>query len=452
MVVIPVRNLSVALMLLAFALAGLAVLAPGLLADPSLTAYKLDQFLGMGQPNTLSAWYAVLIFLAGGLGWGIIAHRSPATPARRFYIVMAALSIFLTIDHSTNTLRNGLEAWSQSTGDFSARAPSTIFVIAMAAVFYTGRRITAAWRTILRAEFYGACALLLAGWLWRMSDPGLLIDAPLPAVWATLLRLIAGVLFLHCALVELAQGMPVALTFERSRRLVIFLVAVVLVFLVLSSIWRVLQLQPDGSHFDPYQLWRLFDVRDEKNFPTLYSVTLWLMSAGLLWLIGLAHRRDGPAKSRPWFGLAAIFLCLSLDESASLHEKLVVTVRRLMPMLAEDSHGLLKYGWIIPVGALVLCLLMAYLPFLKALPQSTRKGMIAGGFIFVAAALVFEVFEGYAVQNLPKHTDTVIETVEEVIEMLGLIVFIDTLLRYLALHVGAMTLRFSTSSTVTAPD
>ena len=135
------------------------------------------------------------------------------------------------------------------------------------------------------------------------------------------------------------------------------------------------------------------NLDDENNLPAWYSSSALLLSAILLAVIGLANKREGNPYTREWFGLAAIFLYLSLDEAASFHEEMGASLR---PMLkaAGYFHGFLRYSWVIPGAMFVLIVALTYLRFLAALPVKTRALFLIAGSLYVGGALGIEMLGG----------------------------------------------------------
>ena len=65
---------------------------------------------------------------------------------------------------------------------------------------------------------------------------------------------------------------------------------------------------------------RLLDLDLENNLPSWYSSIALLLSAVMLPIIGLHHSGRARKFARHWLALAILFLCLSVDEVASIHE------------------------------------------------------------------------------------------------------------------------------------
>lgn len=182
------------------------------------------------------------------------------------------------------------------------------------------------------------------------------------------------------------------------------------------------------GHNRVYGLIPLFDFNIEKNIPTLYSSFSLIVASILLWFISSSQRRMS-LPYIPWLGLAIIFLFLSIDEFASIHERFTVPVRESL-----NTSGLLFYAWVIPYGVGLAVFLIVYFKFLINLPKRIMFLFIISGSIFVAGAVGFELLGGrqseiYGNTNL---TYALYYTCEEFCEMLGIVVFIYSLLMYIA--------------------
>src|SRR5262245_13261791 len=71
----------------------------------------------------------------------------------------------------------------------------------------------------------------------------------------------------------------------------------------------------------PYmKITRLFDMDNEANFPAWYSSIQWAAVAALMAFAVFRLYKRGSKAAFPLFVIAAIFLALSLDEVAQIHE------------------------------------------------------------------------------------------------------------------------------------
>ncbi|MPY93590.1 MAG: hypothetical protein GEV08_11165 [Acidimicrobiia bacterium] len=172
----------------------------------------------------------------------------------------------------------------------------------------------------------------------------------------------------------------------------------------------------------------------ELDVGTEGSVAAWLSSTALagcavalLWI----SRRDRPGLRRAWRGLAVMFACLSLDESASVHEKAIDPLQSSL-----GTSGPLLYAWVVP-GAVVVLVVGAWsIPFLRALERPTALAFVLAGAAYVGGALGFEVLGG-ALAPAPGEVDLLyaaVATVEELLEMLGITFFLAAL----AHHAGKL--------------
>lgn len=173
----------------------------------------------------------------------------------------------------------------------------------------------------------------------------------------------------------------------------------------------------------------VFDLREETNIPTLFSSVTMLISSALLMVIAaMHHNREEPKAA--WVWLALIFLFLALDDTAMLHERLGSKVHEVF-----QTTGYLRYAWVIPYGIGVLIFVAAYARFLLRLPRNIMWLFILSGAVFVTGAIGMEMLSA----NINDYRDTRLmtfflqETVEETLELMGVSMFIYSLLRYLQL-------------------
>ena len=94
---------------------------------------------------------------------------------------------------------------------------------------------------------------------------------------------------------------------------------------------------------------------------------------------------------------------------------------------------MLYYSWIIPFGIFALIVLLAYSRFLLALPRRTGLIFFLSGAVFVTGTIGFEMFEGQINEagGYRSFDYMVLVTVEEILEMVGILGFIYGLLNHL---------------------
>ena len=163
---------------------------------------------------------------------------------------------------------------------------------------------------------------------------------------------------------------------------------------------------------------QLLSLNGDQNVPTWYSSCMLFVCAGLLAIIAAATPANG--YKFHWAILSIIFLYLSADEAASIHEKAGSLLATFINT-GDFSH----YLWVLLYGPLVVVFALAYRGFLSRLPPNARRLFFTAGLLYVGGALGMEVVDGlYAVSyGRSSFGYFLLTQVEEVLEMLGVIVF-----------------------------
>lgn len=176
---------------------------------------------------------------------------------------------------------------------------------------------------------------------------------------------------------------------------------------------------------------RFFNLDSERSIPTWFGALLLAIAAALLGLCATHHARNRDPMRHRWGALAWLFALMSLDEVAGIHEFLGRALGAV-----TDLDRWTYFVWPIPAIALMAMLYLAYRPWFALLDRPTRHGVLAAAAIFLAGALGMELLGGAYWSRVGPHTmDLVyvgITTVEETLEMAGMLVFIHVLLRYAA--------------------
>ena len=163
-----------------------------------------------------------------------------------------------------------------------------------------------------------------------------------------------------------------------------------------------------------------FNLDREMNIPTWFSSILFLFSALLLWKTGdsaIDHRRY-------WRGLAFVFVLLSLDEVAALHEMAVDPFRKWL-----HAGGLFYFSWVIPGAVIVAVLSVLYLRVFLGLPPGVKRIFLLAAALFLGGALGLEMAGGRFVEahGAANFTYALLANAEESLEMLGQVVFLHGL-------------------------
>lgn len=196
-----------------------------------------------------------------------------------------------------------------------------------------------------------------------------------------------------------------------------------------------------------FGLTKIFNLGEETTIPTWYATVTLLICAILLAIIAQTKKQLGDQYTMHWFVLALIFLLLSLDEAASLHDLMNAPAKNLV-----DSGGLFYFAWVIPGLGFVLIVALAYSKFILALPTKIRWLFIAAGITFVTGSIGIEMVSGYLLdlQGWELMYDNsagwlgmsyaILVTLEEFLEMSGIVIFIYALLTYLSCEFKDVTI------------
>lgn len=174
--------------------------------------------------------------------------------------------------------------------------------------------------------------------------------------------------------------------------------------------------------------YNMFNLTTEGNIPTFYSSITIFISAILLGFIAFFRKKNNLPHIL-WLYLSLIFLFLSIDEASEIHERIGT--------IFEDNlnlTGFLSWGWVIPYGLLLLVFATIY--FFKFLPQLPKKInwlFLISGIIYVFGAIGFEMLaaQNYSSYNNSEILDSIYYSIEEFFEMLGIALFIYSLLLYI---------------------
>ncbi|ELS01948.1 hypothetical protein Xen7305DRAFT_00016570 [Xenococcus sp. PCC 7305] len=182
--------------------------------------------------------------------------------------------------------------------------------------------------------------------------------------------------------------------------------------------------------FDYRESWtRILNLDREMNVPTWLSAWTLAFCALLLKIIAQGKKQQGDRSATDWQLLSTIFVLMALDEVLSVHEILIIPEVSKALNLPWFLHSL----WVIPGAIFVLWFGKRFWKFTQNLPYKSRRHFFLAAAFYVGGALIMEaigshVAEAQGQQNL---TYALIATVEEAMEMTGMIVFIYGLLFYL---------------------
>ena len=201
------------------------------------------------------------------------------------------------------------------------------------------------------------------------------------------------------------------------RKITLACIIIVLVFVVIDLFTQFARY----NTFDfplRFRVDRLFHLGREANIPTWFSTVLLLFAAVLRGFIANAKFKACEHYRYHWLVLSLIFVYLSMDEAAILHEEIGDLLGSILP------GTLFRYGWVtvgIPGAAFFA---ISYYRFLDSLPSRTKQLIFTAGIIFVIGAIGFEILAmPYENGRAGDFGFSILVAIEELLEMLGIILF-----------------------------
>lgn len=187
---------------------------------------------------------------------------------------------------------------------------------------------------------------------------------------------------------------------------------------------------------------RLVHVAEEGNLTTWFSALLLLISSILLGVIASANHQQGKLYVKHWSALAGIFLLMSLDEAARIHELTIEPLRSLF-----GASGIFHYAWVLIAIPFLFILAVTYWKFIRDLQKRSRLLFILSGVVYVTAAMGMDMVVGYFISSgsPPRLLEPILITIEELGENLAIVLFIYTLLSHIKsqMNISEITFRMS---------
>jgi len=192
-----------------------------------------------------------------------------------------------------------------------------------------------------------------------------------------------------------------------------------------------------------YGLYALFDLDSDSSIPTWFSSLGLLICSVLLCLNSIVAEHGRRIASWQWRFLAVVFLLLSIDEVARMHEILGTLLgQELVPDISERTDGILSYQWLVVAIAFTGLLLLACIPFLCRLPRRIAVGLMLAGAVYVGGAVAMESINGNIARMSSYHSSAYMwgTAFEEFLEMLGVALFAHVLVCRLDQRVRSVSL------------
>jgi hypothetical protein len=185
----------------------------------------------------------------------------------------------------------------------------------------------------------------------------------------------------------------------------------------------------------------LFYLDQEQNIPTYFAVLLMLSTALMLGTITVLQKRAGAPFIMHWTTLTVGMIFMAYDEAFQVHEELIEPVRNF---LGDGDLGIYYFAWVLPAFVLLAVLGVFFTRFLLAFPTATRIRFLVAGGVFVGGACGVELAGGYYAElhGTGTWSYSMLATLEESLEMAGLILCLRALFQFCADNYRELRFRF----------
>ena len=175
---------------------------------------------------------------------------------------------------------------------------------------------------------------------------------------------------------------------------------------------------------------KLFFLDAEKTVPAWFSsCMLWTSGIGVLVISALEQDKFF---KKYWFIIGLSLLYVSLDEMISLHEHGSKIVDSFI-FRNIQLPDFLYFSWVIPAMVLILIFFVYLIPFFANLERQIRLLLYVSASIYLFGAVCCEMFGGYFAVNSMETFYRFACTLEETLEMIGVVVFFHVI-SSVALH------------------
>lgn len=176
----------------------------------------------------------------------------------------------------------------------------------------------------------------------------------------------------------------------------------------------------------------LFHLDLEYNIPSLYSAVGILTNGLILFYIARIATSVGNTDAKYWKAMGWVFVYLSVDELASIHEHLDSIV---MHFFGESVKHSGSPFWVLPIMVLLVLLGLYFIRFYLRLPLETKIHFCIAGVVYISGAVGVEILGNpQDEQSLSGLARALYSTLEETMEMVGMVLFLRAQLSYIVNH------------------
>lgn len=179
--------------------------------------------------------------------------------------------------------------------------------------------------------------------------------------------------------------------------------------------------------FSAEKMVEIFVLGNEQSFGTWFAVVLLAFGGLLAGTTGRQMASRNRTLAIGWAMLGLVMLAMSAEELLGLHETSVGPLRKRF-----DASGFLTFTWVILGIPITVLVFAGGWPMLRRLPRPIRNQMIAAAAIFVFGSIGMELIGGKLFSlGMGNTTAYAFSTgIEEGLELLGVLIGLDAILRF----------------------
>ena len=223
-----------------------------------------------------------------------------------------------------------------------------------------------------------------------------------------------------------------------------FLFIIVLILVGLSLLTEMLSSLSGNKVFELISA--IFNLDKERNLPTLFSVLILWSASFLCAIITVLKKRTRQRYIIHWGFLAVIFLILGWDEGTQIHDSFLGNsgiTDYLFSILGIEKEGFFTFRWVVVALPVVFLLGASYIKFIWSLPVKQKQILILAAIAYLMGALGMEAITGFLLKTQGiTLVYSLMNALEELLEMSGIIIFIYFLLLHLSLQIEQININF----------
>lgn len=178
------------------------------------------------------------------------------------------------------------------------------------------------------------------------------------------------------------------------------------------------------------------------SIPTIFTVLLIFVIALVLCVITVREFIGADKFRWQWWGLSAFFLFFTLDKGSAVHTYLFKQFRNLMRVFFPAYPN---QKWVTTIVIIALIVICFYPKFIAALSKRTKTLALVSAAVYYAGFLFIDRFahDYAALYSAETLGYSILVTIGKMLEILGLIACLNTLLDYQKADISEVTLDIS---------